>query len=46
MVPIDPATDCDNVKGVTRTAILSAGSVNKALSTFVFPDATAEGDES
>ncbi len=51
-LPIDPASDCDDRKGVTKTAIFKVRaakgttSAKKALPAFVFPDGVAEGDES
>jgi hypothetical protein len=51
-LPLDPADDCDDRKGVTKTAVFkvraSKGttSAKKFLPTFVFPDTVTEGSES
>ena len=49
--PLDPSSDCDNIKGVTRTVVFKVRatgttSVNLALVTTVFPDLVVEPDES
>lgn len=50
-LPVDPASDCDDAKGVTRTAVFKVRAtkgttaVGKSVTTFVFPDTATEGLE-